>query len=98
MMFLMKATPKPPRPPGPDLPSKQNVFTTGEVAYLLCVSRRTVAKFMKERRLIGFRIHKDRRFPRDEVIRFMRSEGIPLDVCTHGSPCCSKALKPKDMR
>jgi excisionase family DNA binding protein len=82
----------------PDLPSKQNVFTCGEAAYLLCVSRRTVANLIKRRLMTCFRVNRDRRITRDEIIRYMKSIGMPLDTCLQGSAALKRGLKPRDMR
>jgi excisionase family DNA binding protein len=95
---MSRAIAKPLKPPGPDLPSRQNIFTCGEAAYLLCVSRRTVANLIKRRRMSCFLVGRDRRIPRNELIRYMRSIGMPLDTCTQGSVSLKRALKPRDMK
>ena len=59
------------------------VYTTGQVATLCRVAPRTVSKWMDRGQLGGYRIPSvtgegDRRIPRDELIRFMKSLKIPL--------------------
>ena len=93
-----RARVKPPPPPGPDLPSKQNIFTAGEAAYLLCVSPRQINMLMTKRLLHGFRVNRDRRIPRDSLIRYMLSIGMPLDLCLQGSSCRKGVIKPRDMK
>lgn len=58
----------------------KDVYTTGDVARLCCVSPRTVSKWFDTGQLRGYRIpgSKDRRIPRDQLMRFMRTHGIPL--------------------
>ena len=58
----------------------KSVLTTGEVAYICSVAPRTVSKWFDSGQLKGYRIpgSRDRRIPRDELIRFMRAHGIPL--------------------
>ena len=58
----------------------KDVYTTGEVARVCRVSPRTVSKWFDSGQLKGYRIpgSKDRRIPRDQLLRFMRTHGIPL--------------------
>jgi excisionase family DNA binding protein len=58
----------------------KDVLTTGEVARLCGVAPRTVSKWFDTGQLRGFKIpgSRDRRIPRDSLIRFMRAYGIPL--------------------
>jgi len=58
----------------------KSVLTTGDVAYICNVAPRTVSKWFDSGQLKGYRIpgSRDRRIPRDELIRFMRAHGIPL--------------------
>ena len=58
----------------------KDVLTTGQVAKLCNVTIRTVIKWFENGHLEGYRIpgSRDRRFPRENVIRFMRAHGIPL--------------------
>lgn len=59
----------------------RQVLTTGEVARLCNVAPRTVSKWFDSGELRGFRIpgSRDRRIPVEQLIRFMRAHGIPLD-------------------
>ena len=63
-----------------DLRTKQ-VFTTGEAAEICKVSQQTIIRCFDAGRLKGFRVpgSKFRRIPREELIRFMRENGIPTD-------------------
>lgn len=65
---------------GEDL-SEKHVFTTGEAATICKVSQQTIIRCFDAGRLGGFRVpgSKFRRIPRDELIRFMRDNQIPLD-------------------
>jgi len=58
----------------------KEVFTTGEVARLCGVAPRTVSKWFDAGGLRGFKIpgSRDRRIPRESLVRFMRAHGIPL--------------------
>lgn len=60
---------------------EKNVLTTGEVAKLCSVAPRTVSKWFDSGQLRGYRIpgSKDRRIPVDQLIRFMRAHGMPLN-------------------
>jgi|WetSurMetagenome_2_1015567.scaffolds.fasta_scaffold130837_1 excisionase family DNA binding protein len=55
-------------------------LTTGEVARVCGVAPRTVSKWFDAGQLRGFKIpgSRDRRIPRESLIRFMRAHGIPL--------------------
>ena len=59
----------------------KNVLTTGEVAKICSVAPRTVSKWFDSGQLRGYRIpgSKDRRIPIEQLIRFMRAHGIPLN-------------------
>lgn len=63
-----------------DLRSK-DVFTTGEAAEVCQVSQQTIIRCFDAGRLKGFRVpgSRFRRIPREELMRFMRSNDIPLD-------------------
>ena len=67
--------------PGTDTATK-SVFTTGEAAAVCKVSQQTIIRCFDSGRLIGFRVpgSKFRRIPREELIRFMRENNIPLDT------------------
>jgi excisionase family DNA binding protein len=58
----------------------KEVFTTGEVARLCGVAPRTVSKWFDSGQLRGFKIpgSRDRRIPRESLVRFMRAHQIPL--------------------
>ena len=58
----------------------KDVLTTGEVARLCGVAPRTVTKWFDAGQLRGFKIpgSRDRRIPREVLIRFMKAHGIPL--------------------
>ncbi|MEM0914468.1 MAG: response regulator [Planctomycetota bacterium] len=63
-----------------DLHAKQ-VFTTGEAAEVCKVSQQTIIRCFDAGRLGGFRVpgSRFRRIPRDELIKFMRDNGIPVE-------------------
>jgi len=58
----------------------KDVLTTGEVARLCGVAPRTVSKWFDTGKLHGFKIpgSRDRRIPRESLVRFMKAHGIPL--------------------
>jgi excisionase family DNA binding protein len=58
----------------------KRVFTTGEAAQVCKVSQQTIIRCFDSGRLHGFRVpgSKFRRIPRDELMRFMKANGIPL--------------------
>jgi excisionase family DNA binding protein len=60
----------------------KQVFTTGEAAEVCKVSQQTIIRCFDSGRLNGFRVpgSRFRRIPRAELIRFMRSNEIPLDA------------------
>ncbi|KAA0213961.1 MAG: response regulator [Leptolyngbya sp. PLA3] len=64
----------------------KRVFTTGEAAQVCKVSQQTIIRCFDSGRLTGFRVpgSKFRRIPRDELIRFMKANGIPLDPLEGG--------------
>jgi excisionase family DNA binding protein len=64
-----------------DLTAKR-VFTTGEAAAVCKVSQQTIIRCFDSGRLTGFRVpgSKFRRIPREELVRFMRANNIPLDL------------------
>lgn len=68
------------------MPSNKTVLTTGEVAKICSVAPRTVSKWFDSGQLRGYRIpgSKDRRIPLDDLIRFMRAHGIPLNGLDDG--------------
>ncbi|MBN1435571.1 MAG: response regulator [Sedimentisphaerales bacterium] len=60
---------------------KHDVLTTGQVAKICNVAPRTVSKWFDSGQLRGYRIpgSRDRRIPLDQLVRFMRAHGIPLN-------------------
>ncbi|GJM18451.1 MAG: hypothetical protein DHS20C14_06640 [Phycisphaeraceae bacterium] len=68
-----------------DLAGKK-IFTTGEAAKVCKVSQQTIIRCFDSGRLGGFRVpgSKFRRIPRDELIRFMRANEIPLEAIEGG--------------
>lgn len=68
-----------------DIASKR-VFTTGEAALLCKVSQQTIIRCFDAGRLTGFKVpgSKFRRIPRDELLRFMKSNSIPTDILEAG--------------
>ena len=58
----------------------KKVFTTGQVAKICQVAPRTVSKWFDSGKLRGYRIpgSQDRRIPRDQLIRFLKENGMPL--------------------
>jgi excisionase family DNA binding protein len=68
-----------------ELRNKQ-VFTTGEAAEVCQVSQQTIIRCFDAGRLKGFRVpgSRFRRIPRDELMRFMKDNDIPLDRLESG--------------
>ena len=66
---------------------ERDVLTTGEVAKICNVASRTVSKWFDSGQLRGYRIpgSKDRRIPLNELYRFMKAHGIPMDGITSGN-------------
>jgi len=64
-----------------ELASKK-VFTTGEAAVVCGLSQQTIIRCFDAGRLTGFRVpgSKFRRIPREELVRFMKANNLPLDV------------------
>ncbi len=62
--------------------SRKRIFTTGEAAQVCKVSQQTIIRCFDSGRLTGFRVpgSKFRRIPREELIRFMKANEIPLDA------------------
>ncbi len=62
--------------------AEKKVFTTGEAAEICKVSQQTIIRCFDSGRLQGFRVpgSRFRRIPRDELLRFMRDNEIPLDT------------------
>lgn len=64
----------------------KRIFTTGEAAAVCKVSQQTIIRCFDAGRLQGFRVpgSKFRRIPREELVRFMKANGIPLDALEGG--------------
>lgn len=62
--------------------SEKKIFTTGEAAEICKVSQQTIIRCFDSGRLNGFRVpgSRFRRIPREELLRFMRENEIPLDT------------------
>lgn len=62
------------------------VFTTGEAAQVCKVSQQTIIRCFDAGRLHGFRVpgSRFRRIPREELLRFMKSNEIPTDGFSTG--------------
>ena len=69
----------------------KDVLTTGEVAKICNVAPRTVSKWFDSGALRGYRIpgSKDRRIPINQLIRFMKHHGMPLNGLMTG---CTRIL------
>lgn len=67
--------------------AEKKIFTTGEAAQVCKVSQQTIIRCFDSGRLSGFRVpgSKFRRIPRDELIRFMKTNSIPTDVLEGGA-------------
>src|SRR5260370_24724843 len=65
----------------------KDVLTTGDVAKICNVAPRTVSKWFDTGALHGYRIpgSKDRRIPLNQLIRFMKQHGMPLNGLMTGS-------------
>ena len=66
--------------------AEKQVFTTGEAAEVCKVSQQTIIRCFDAGRLLGFRVpgSRFRRIPREELLRFMRENGIPTDELEGG--------------
>lgn len=62
--------------------SEKQVLTTGEAAELCKVSQQTIIRCFDNGRLTGFRVpgSRFRRIPRAELIRFMKTNEIPVEL------------------
>lgn len=58
----------------------KKVLTTGQIAKICKVAPRTVSKWFDSGRLRGYRIpgSQDRRVPRENVVKFLKENGMPL--------------------
>ena len=59
----------------------KTLFTTGEAADICSISQQTIIRCFDSGKLDGFRIpgSRFRRIPRENLIKFMKENGIPLD-------------------
>jgi len=82
----MVTSPAPDAVRNPSMRRPKDVLTTGEVAQICKVAPRTVSKWFDSGRLKGYRIpgSKDRRIPLQQLVRFMREHGIPLNGLESG--------------
>ena len=64
----------------------KDLFTTGEAAEICRISQQTIIRCFDSGRLQGFRVpgSKFRRIPRQNLIRFMKENNIPLDNIESG--------------
>jgi excisionase family DNA binding protein len=64
----------------------KDLFTTGEAAEICRVSQQTIIRCFDAGRLDGFRVpgSKFRRIPRQNLIKFMKDNNIPLDSIESG--------------
>ena len=64
----------------------QSVFTTGQAAKICKVSQQTIIRCFDSGQLKGFRVpgSKFRRIPREQLLSFMRENGIPIDSIETG--------------
>jgi len=60
----------------------KNLFTTGEAAEICKVSQQTIIRCFDSGKLEGFRVpgSRFRRVPKESLLKFMKENGIPLDV------------------
>ena len=66
--------------------NRKKVFTTGEAAEVCNLSQQTIIRCFDGGQLGGFRVpgSKFRRIPRNELVKFMKSNGIPLEALGTG--------------
>ncbi|MHC4336567.1 MAG: response regulator [Planctomycetota bacterium] len=64
----------------------KDLYTTGEAAEICKVSQQTIIRCFDAGRLDGFRVpgSKFRRIPRQNLIKFMKDNNIPLDALKSG--------------
>lgn len=64
-----------------DKSATKTVFTTGEVATICSISQQTVIRCFDSGKLRGFRVpgSRFRRIPLDQLVAFMKVNGIPMD-------------------
>ena len=66
--------------------NEKQVFTTGEAARVCNVSQQTIIRCFDAGRLQGFKVpgSRFRRIPRNELLRFMKQNNIPLERLDSG--------------
>ena len=66
--------------------NRKKVFTTGEAAEICNLSQQTIIRCFDGGQLGGFRVpgSKFRRIPRNELAKFMKANGIPLETLGTG--------------
>jgi excisionase family DNA binding protein len=71
---------------GRGIDKMKDLFTTGEAAEVCKVSQQTIIRCFDSGRLQGFRIpgSKFRRIPRQNLVKFMKENNIPLDNLESG--------------
>lgn len=64
----------------------KNVYSTGEAADICKVSQQTIIRCFDSEKLKGFRVpgSRFRRIPRENLVKFMRDNGIPLEQIDNG--------------
>jgi len=64
----------------------KNLFSTGEAAEVCHISQQTIIRCFDSGKLQGFRVpgSKFRRIPRENLIKFMKENNIPLDELESG--------------
>jgi excisionase family DNA binding protein len=73
----------------------KSVLSTGEVARICHVSPRTVQKWFDMKLINGYRIpgSRDRRIPRNELIRFMQQNNIPIPATFRNLPTTATEME-----
>lgn len=66
----------------------KRAYTTGQVARICQVAPRTVAKWVDNGSLVGYRVpgSADRRIPHPQLLAFLRAHNMPLDYFLHYYP------------
>ena len=73
----------------------KSVLSTGEVARICHVSPRTVQKWFDTKLINGYLIpgSRDRRIPREELVRFMQDNNIPIPAAFVNLPSSTMQVK-----
>lgn len=79
-----------------ELPSKLGVFTASEVSFLTQLGYFATSEYLSSGALRCYRVggRGYRMVTRPNLLLFMRSSGIPLDVSTYGETRCDYQSKP----